>query len=149
MNRKEKRAEAKRNHNIQLADNSSNINPNQEENMDEIITIETELINKNTNQGENTMANDSQPGFFTRIKNAFRNGYREGKACIKEQVQEIKETYTSALEENRNPVIAHAKATVKTTFHILKKSIKAFFSLIALPFIKLDTFIDPQTVTQS
>jgi len=145
MNRKERRAEAKATHNNK-----------QEETMENAASTTALQITEETNTHANIITEEDtmeiitselqpkteQLGFFTRIKNAFRNGYREGKACIKEQVQEIKDTYVSVLEESNNPVIAHTKAVIKTTFHILKKSIKALFSLIALPFIKIDSFID-------
>lgn len=140
MNRKERRAEAKQNHNIHI---------NQEETMNNNITTEAdETVNQtsniNTNEENITMEQhkENQPRFFTRIKNAFINGYRETKTCIKEQVQEIKETYVSALEENGNVIVNHTKATIKTAMHIIKRAAKGIFAILAWPFIKIDSIID-------
>lgn len=153
MNRKERRAEAKANHNpkqeVTMEATLTTGSPeaeatttNQEETMENIETTETNITisNQEDTTPDNTKAD--QPGFFTRIKNAFVAGYRAGKTCVKEQALEIQDIYVSVLEESRNVVVAHVKATVKTTCYILKKSIFALFSLIALPFIKLDSLID-------
>jgi hypothetical protein len=138
MNRKERRAEAKQTHNINI---------NQEETMNNTITTEAdaqENTNTNTNEENITMEQntENQQGFFTRIKNAFINGYRETKTCIKEQVQEIKETYVSSLEESGNVIINHTKATIKTAMHIIKRAAKGIFAVLAWPFIKIDSIID-------
>lgn len=147
MNRKERRAEAKQMHQASIV----NSNSNQEESMNEmcqvgvapnanaITTTKEEAMIEITSEAQ---TKSDSVGFFSRIKNAFIAGYRAGKAGIKEQVHEIQDTYVSVLEENKNPVVAHTKAVVKTTFLILKKTLKGLFSLIALPFIKIDSFID-------
>ncbi len=119
------------------------------------ITIEAKPQDDNANTNEEvtmenttekTIENTKQPGFLTRIKNAFVAGYRASKAEVKEQVHEIKDTYVSVIEENRNAITKHTRAAIKTAMHITKKTLKGLWNVIAWPFVKIDSIIDPQEV---